>query len=111
MRYGLMLVMVILCACQDGKEESEARLQRAERYLGRGDAAAALIEYRGVLENQPGDARALAGAGLAQSRLGNPREAYPLLQRAAAQASKEPEVSDMDQVLSGNMAGPLRSTR
>lgn len=49
-----------------------------------GDNWTALVRYRALLLDEPGDARLLERAGIAALRLGNAGEARPLLERATA---------------------------
>ncbi|MEL6870935.1 MAG: XrtA/PEP-CTERM system TPR-repeat protein PrsT [Pseudomonadota bacterium] len=89
LRSVLVAVAVLLGACQPSPEE---RLARAEQFVAAGDFAAAVIEARGALQEQPANLQARIVFANASRLSGDYRTAYAEYQRARELGLEDPLV-------------------
>lgn len=78
----LVAVAVALCACGQVNQTEEDHYRRAMELQAGGDLRAAVIEFKNVLQQNPGNADARARLGALNLELGNPTAAIQELERA-----------------------------
>ena len=78
---GLTVLLLALVACEDSEDRAARHLENAEALVAKGDTAAAVLEFRNVLEYQPTHREALTQLAAIQMSSGAEDAAFGTYQR------------------------------